>query len=71
MLLVLIGIGVGIGAAYVFANLLASVLFGVDPHDVAVFVTVPAVLAAVAFVAVIVPAVRTSRADPTEALRYT
>jgi predicted permease len=70
MRLVLIGVAVGLGAAYALANVLAAVLFGVQAHDVAVFVTVPVVLAAVAFAAVAVPAVRASRVDPTEALRH-
>jgi ABC-type antimicrobial peptide transport system permease subunit len=70
MWLALIGIGVGLGGAYAFANVLASILFGVQPHDVAVFVTVPIVLATVAFAAVAIPAVRASRVDPTLSLRH-
>jgi putative ABC transport system permease protein len=70
MLLALIGIGVGLGGAYAFANVLASILFGVKPHDVAVFVTVPVVLVTVALAAVSIPAVRASRVDPTDSLRH-
>jgi ABC-type antimicrobial peptide transport system permease subunit len=70
MLPALIGIGAGLGGAYALANVLASILYGVKPHDVAVFVTVPIVLSAVALAAVSIPAVRASRVDPTDALRH-
>ena len=66
---VVAGIVIGVVAAYLAANLLAAVLFGVEPHDVAVFVTVPLVLAAVGLTAVCVPALRATRVDPTRALR--
>jgi ABC-type lipoprotein release transport system permease subunit len=49
--------------------LIASFLFAVKAWDPVVFVTVPLVLAAVALVAVWVPATRASRLDPMEALR--
>ena len=70
MALVAIGLSLGLAAAYFLANLLASFLFGVEPRDVAVFVTVPAVLAATAFAAVAIPASRASRVDPLHALRH-
>jgi ABC-type antimicrobial peptide transport system permease subunit len=57
-------------AAYLLANVLASTLFGVEPRNIAVFVTVPVILISVALVAVAVPAIRASRVDPTEALRH-
>jgi ABC-type antimicrobial peptide transport system permease subunit len=69
MLRVAAGVAVGLIAAYFSANLLASLLFGVETHDPVVFVTVPVVLAAVGLIAVCVPAVRATRVDPTSALR--
>jgi ABC-type antimicrobial peptide transport system permease subunit len=69
MLRVTAGIAFGLVAAYFAANLLASLLFGVEAHDPVVFVTVPVVLAAVGLIAVCVPALRATRVDPTSALR--
>jgi predicted permease len=69
MLRVLAGVGIGVVAAYLLANVLAALLYGVEPHDAAVFVTVPLALGAVGFAAVYVPAVRATRVDPTAALR--
>jgi ABC-type lipoprotein release transport system permease subunit len=67
--LIAIGTALGLGAAYVLADLLASVLFGVEPRDAAVFTVVPLLLATVAAAAVSVPAHRASRVSPLDALR--
>jgi ABC-type antimicrobial peptide transport system permease subunit len=69
MLPVVAGVGAGLVAAYALANLLAATLFGVKPHDFAVFATVPLGLAAVGLFAAAVPAFRASRVAPTVALR--
>ena len=70
MTLVIVGVVVGLGAAYFLANVLATVLFEVEPRDVAVFVSVPVILTLIALAAVWIPARRASRVDPLEALRY-
>ncbi len=69
MQLTIAGVVVGVGAAFGLTRLIASLLFGVKSWDPIVFVTVPVVLAAVALLAVWLPATRASRLDPIEALR--
>ena len=70
MLLVTVGVAVGLGAAYFLANVLASVLFEVEPRDVTVFVSVPVILTLIALAAVWIPASRASGVDPLDALRH-
>jgi ABC-type antimicrobial peptide transport system permease subunit len=69
MLPVVVGVAAGLVAAYSLANLLAATLFGVKPHDLGVFATVPLALTAVGLAAAAVPAFRASRVAPTVALR--
>jgi ABC-type antimicrobial peptide transport system permease subunit len=69
MRLALVGMVVGIAAAFGLTRLIASFLFGVKSWDPLVFVTVPIVLAAVALLAVWLPANRAARLDPMQALR--
>jgi putative ABC transport system permease protein len=49
---------------------MASLLFEVKAWDPIVFSLVPAVLIAIALAAVWLPAIRASRIDPIDALRY-
>jgi putative ABC transport system permease protein len=69
MRLTLVGVALGVGAAFGLTRLIASFLFGVKSWDPAVFVSVPVILAAVALLAVWVPATRASKLDPMKALR--
>jgi putative ABC transport system permease protein len=69
MQLTIVGVVVGAAAAFGLTRLIASLLFGVKTWDPIVFVTVPVVLAAVALLAVWLPATRASRLDPMAALR--
>jgi putative ABC transport system permease protein len=71
MRLAVIGAVIGVGAAVVLSRYMSSLLFGVQPRDPVVFAGVPLLLAAVALVAVWIPAVRASRVDPLGALRAT
>jgi putative ABC transport system permease protein len=71
MRLALLGVVVGIASSYGLTRFMASLLFGVQARDPLVFVAVPVLLAAVALVAVWVPAGRASRVDPLVALRTT
>jgi putative ABC transport system permease protein len=65
-----IGGAIGLAAAFGLARVIDSFLFGVTRSDPLVFSGVPVVLAAVALLAVWLPATRASRVDPVEALRY-
>jgi putative ABC transport system permease protein len=60
----------GLGAALAGSRLLRSQLFGVGATDMLTFVTVPAILGAVAMLACYLPARRASRVDPVIALRH-
>jgi predicted permease len=65
--------GVGIVAGVIFsastASLMASLLYGVRPHDPAVFLIVPLLLLAVAALASYLPARRATKVNPMIALR--
>ncbi|HEX4684854.1 MAG TPA: ABC transporter permease [Gemmatimonadaceae bacterium] len=64
-----LGITTGVAIAAALSRLVSSLLFGVSAHDTATFVAAPAILAAVALGACVVPARAASRIDPIEALR--
>ena len=70
MSLAVAGVVVGVVSAFVLSRLVESLLFGVTARDPIVFVAVPAVLTAVALLAVWLPALRATRIDPIDALRY-
>ncbi len=69
MELAAIGILAGLAGAAALTRVMASLLFGVSTTDVATFGVVPALLAAVAFAATVIPAWRATRVDPVVALR--
>ena len=68
--LVGLGLSAGLIGAYYVASVLSSILVGVDPHDPAVFVAIPALLIVVSIAAVAIPAMRASRVDPVVSLRH-
>jgi len=70
MVLALIGVVIGIAGAFGLTRFLASFLFDVKAWDPLAFVITPVLLAAVALVAVWVPAQRAVRVDPMSALRF-
>jgi putative ABC transport system permease protein len=69
--IVLTGLGIvaGVVVSASTASLMGSLLYGVRPHDPAVFVIVPLLLFAVAVLASYLPARRATKVDPMIALR--
>jgi len=70
LVLVLTGIAIGAASAFMLTRFMATLLFGVEPHDSVTFVVVPAVFFVIAIVAALIPALRATRVDPLIALRY-
>jgi putative ABC transport system permease protein len=67
--LVAAGVVVGLAAAFFGVRILETLLYGVASKDLATFASVPAVLAAVALLAAIIPARRATRVNPIIAMR--
>jgi ABC-type antimicrobial peptide transport system permease subunit len=69
MLRVLAGVAGGLFSAWWLSRWLESLLFGVRPHDPATFAGVAALLILASLAAVLIPARRATKIDPTTALR--
>ena len=70
MRLALVGVIAGLVASVALTRVISGFLFGVQPHDPAIFVAIPVLLGLVALLAVWLPARRAARVDPLVALRY-
>ena len=70
MLPAVIGVGCGVIVAAWLSRFVSKLLFGVGALDVTTFVAIPLLLLVLALVATLVPAVRATRVDPMQALRY-
>lgn len=64
-----IGVGIGLGLSLIGARLMQSLLFGVSAFDPGVFALNAAIVAAVALLASLIPALRAAATDPVSALR--
>jgi ABC-type antimicrobial peptide transport system permease subunit len=69
VVLAAVGIITGIILSACTASMMTSLLYGVRPHDPAVFVVVPLLLFAVAVLASYLPAWRATKVDTMTALR--
>jgi predicted permease len=69
MALAVIGILIGLAAAFGLTRLLGTQLYSVTPTDPTTFALVSFLLASIALVATIIPALRATRVDPVVALR--
>ena len=65
-----LGLVIGLLGSQFLTDLLSSLLFGVQPTDIAVFAAVSVFLVLTALVASVVPTVRALRVDPLQALRH-
>jgi len=70
MRLAAIGVVLGVAAALALTRFMADLIYGVKTWDPVVFVTITLLLAGVALLATYIPALRASRVDPMESLRY-
>lgn len=65
----LLGMALGIGGALALSRVLAGMVYGIRPTDAGTFVSVAALLGAVALLACLLPAYRATRVAPLEVLR--
>ncbi len=70
LIMVAVGTVIGISAALAAGRLVATMLFGLAPHDVVTIAVAIGVLVAVSLLAGYLPARRASRVDPMVALHY-
>jgi len=70
LVLIAVGAGVGVAAAYLLAQVISSLIFGISPSDVGTILSVPLLLVLAATLASWLPARATGRIDPTRALRH-
>ncbi|HEY2740440.1 MAG TPA: FtsX-like permease family protein [Thermoanaerobaculia bacterium] len=67
--LLAIGLVTGLAGGFALAKTMASILFNVSPYDPIVFIAVPCVIALAALPAILRPAWRAARVDPSSLFR--
>jgi len=65
-----IGVVVGLGAGFMLTQFLQTMLFGLKPNDPIAMVCAALLLLVVSLTSAFIPALRASRLEPTQALRY-
>jgi ABC-type antimicrobial peptide transport system permease subunit len=69
VLTALVGLALGLIGAAALAQVLTALLFGVEAHDVATFVTVGAIIVVISAIACIPSLFRLQRVNPADCLR--
>ena len=69
MKLVVVGLAVGLGASAAGSRLLTSLLYEIEPLNLAVFGGVTVLFTVVALLACLIPSLRAAQVDPLVALR--
>ena len=64
-----IGLAIGISVSLLFARVVANMIYGVSPRDVATYAGVSVLLGVIALFATLIPAWRATRVDPMRTLR--
>jgi ABC-type antimicrobial peptide transport system permease subunit len=67
--LIAVGLALGLVGSWMLSRVLASLLYEVDTHDFATFLSVPLVLLLPAALATFIPTLRAMRVSPTEVMR--
>ncbi len=70
MTLALIGVAVGLLGAFAVTRVMSGLLFGVSATDPVTFIGVALLLATIALLACLIPALKATKVDPMIALRY-
>ena len=65
----LLGLAIGVCVALALGRVMSSLIYQIRPSDPLTFLTVALLLAAVALVATVIPAIRATKVDPVVALR--
>jgi predicted permease len=64
-----LGLGIGIAVSLMLTRVVAKMIYGVSPHDIATYIGVSLLLGMIALVATLIPAWRATRVDPMRTLR--
>jgi predicted permease len=67
--LAIVGVAIGVVATLISSRLVTNLLYGVAPNDPTTYIAVSVLLTTIALVAMVVPARRASRVDPSVTLR--